>query len=128
MSVRRTDRGEHAQDRALSDEESGDSDDEPTAEAPEDHALRHRLVAADAAKAALRQLFELTGKKPTGVTSVEPAEGGWVVGVEVLEDQRIPSSADILALYEVEVDDEGSLVSYRRLRRYPRGRGDRAAE
>jgi hypothetical protein len=47
-----------------------------------------------------------------------------VVEVEVVEDRRIPSSGDILALYEAEMDMEGNLLAYRRIRRYRRGRGD----
>jgi hypothetical protein len=82
------------------------------------------LSAAQAAQAGMRQIAELTAKKPAGVTSVEPADEGWVVGVEVVEDRRVPSSADILALYEAIIDMDGGLVSYRRTRRYPRGRGD----
>jgi hypothetical protein len=82
------------------------------------------LNAAKAGQAALRQIAELTGKKPEGVTGVERAEDGWVVGVEVVEDRRIPSSTDILAIYETELDTDGELMSYRRVRRYPRGRGD----
>jgi Gas vesicle synthesis protein GvpO len=86
------------------------------------------LSAARAARAGLRQIAELTGKNPEGVTGVEPADGGWVVGVEVVEDRRIPSSADILAIYEADVDSEGELASYRRVRRYSRGRGDGSEE
>ena len=82
------------------------------------------LTAAKAGEAALRQITELTGKDPEGVTGVEPGGDGWVVGVEVVEDRRIPSSTDVLAIYEIEIDSGGELVSYRRLRRYPRGRGD----
>ena len=81
------------------------------------------LSAAGAAQAGLRQIAELTGKKPEGVTGVEPAEDGWLVGVEVVEDRRIPSSADILAIYEADVDSEGELASYHRVRRYSRGSG-----
>jgi hypothetical protein len=58
------------------------------------------------------------------VTAIEPLEDGWLVGVEVVEDRRIPSSADILAIYEARVGPDGDLVSYRRTKRYPRGRGD----
>jgi hypothetical protein len=86
------------------------------------------LSAARAARAGLRQIAELTGKKPEGVTGVEPADGGWLVGVEVVEDRRIPSSADILAIYQADVDSEGELASYRRVRRYSRGRGDGSEE
>jgi hypothetical protein len=82
------------------------------------------LTAAQASQVALRQIAELTGKEPAGVTGVEPADDGWVVGVEVVEDRRIPSSTDLLATYETEIDMEGDLLSYRRVRRYPRGRGD----
>lgn len=67
----------------------------------------------------------LTGKSVVGVTSVEPVEnGGWMVQVEVLEDRRVPSSSDMLALYEAELDDNGDLLAYRRTRRYARGRAD----
>jgi hypothetical protein len=72
----------------------------------------------------LRQITELTGKEPEGVTGVERGDDGWVVGVEVVEDRRVPSSTDILATYEIELDMDGELMSYRRVRRYPRGRGD----
>jgi hypothetical protein len=48
------------------------------------------------------------------------------VGVEVLEDSRIPSSADILATYEADIDEDGTLLAYHRVHSYPRGRGDGA--
>jgi hypothetical protein len=86
------------------------------------------LNAAEAAQAGLRQIGELTGKQPEGVTGVEPTDDGWVAGVEVVEDRRIPSSADILAIYEIEFDLSGELLSYRRLRRYARGRGSSSEE
>ncbi|MBN6057514.1 gas vesicle protein [Nonomuraea sp. RK-328] len=83
-----------------------------------------RLSAATAGEAGLRHIAELTSREPEGVTLVKPSDGGWTVGVEVVEDRRIPSSGDILALYEAELDTEGDLLSYRRLRRYRRGSGD----
>ncbi|MEU2087912.1 gas vesicle protein GvpO [Nocardia beijingensis] len=79
---------------------------------------------AQAAAVAVRHLVDLTSKQVEGVTSMEPTEDGWVVEVEVLEDRRIPSSADILALYEVEIDLDGNLLAYRRTRRYGRGSTD----
>ena len=91
------------------------------------HAERGRdsaLTAKQAARAALRQIVELTGKQAESVTEVGRAEDGWVVGVEVVEDRRIPSAADILAIYQATIDTQGELVSYRRARRYMRGRGD----
>jgi Gas vesicle synthesis protein GvpO len=78
------------------------------------------LPAAAAAEAGLRQIAALTGKHAEGVTGVEPTEDGWLISVEVLEDRRVPSSGDILALYEAELDPDGSLLAYRRARRYSR--------
>jgi hypothetical protein len=87
------------------------------------------LSASEAAQAALRHVTELTGKEPQGVISLEPADqDGWVVAAEVVEDRRVPSSSDIIALYEVEIDGRGELLAYRRTDRYPRGRAGGGAE
>jgi hypothetical protein len=83
-----------------------------------------RIGARAAARAAVEQVVEMTGKTPEGVTSVSRAEDGWLVGVEVVETERIPNSADVLAIYEAELDEDAELMSYRRVNRYPRGRGD----
>jgi hypothetical protein len=85
------------------------------------------LTAAEAGRYGLQQVAELTGKDPETVTGVEPTEDGWVVTVEVIEDRRIPSATDVLASYEAEIGPDGELLSYRRLRRYSRGRGDGTA-
>ena len=82
------------------------------------------MTAGEAARAALRQIAELTAKQPEGVTGVERAEDGWIVGIELVEDRRIPSSADILATYKITIGPDGELLSSRRTRRYARGRGD----
>ncbi|HWF82634.1 MAG TPA: gas vesicle protein GvpO [Streptosporangiaceae bacterium] len=81
-------------------------------------------TASAAARAAVEQITELTAKQPEGVIAVEPGEDGWRVSVEVVEDRRIPSSADILAIYEAAIANTGDLTSYRRIRRYGRGHGD----
>jgi Gas vesicle synthesis protein GvpO len=113
-------------DRA--EELPGQDDDRQDEDADRRPRRPHGLSAAKAARTGLRQIAELTGKKPEGVTAVEPADDGWLVGVEVVEDRRIPSSADILAIYEADVDSEGELASYHRVRRYSRGRGDGSEE
>ena len=82
------------------------------------------LSPADVVRAASAYITELTGKELSGVVSLERADDGWLVGVEVVEDRRIPSSNDMLGLYRTELDVDGSLVTYNRSRRYPRGRGD----
>ncbi|OLF14588.1 gas vesicle protein [Actinophytocola xinjiangensis] len=80
--------------------------------------------ATRAAAQAQEHLSALTTKDVSGVVSVEPTEDGWLVEVEVIEDHRIPASSDMLAVYEAALDEQGDLLSYRRTRRYPRGRAD----
>jgi hypothetical protein len=80
-------------------------------------AARASQVAAKAAG----ELLELTGKAVEGVTGLEGTDDGWTVQVEVVEMRRIPDTTDVLALYEVSTDKQGSLLGYRRLRRYARG-------
>lgn len=82
------------------------------------------VTAAQAGATAMDHLTELMPKPILGATSTEPTEAGWLVEVEVVEDRRIPSAADMLALYEVEIDPDGNLLAYRRTRRYARGSAD----
>lgn len=73
------------------------------------------------ASEAARQLEELTGREVEGVVGLSRTDEGWTVEVEVLEVRRIPETTDVLAIYEITVDEDGDLEGYRRLRRYVRG-------
>jgi gas vesicle protein GvpO len=112
-------------DDELAREPAGEQPDEADGQSPRRRSRRQGgITAPKAGQLAMRQIAELTGKQAEGITGVEPGEDGWIVGVEVVEDRRIPSSTDVLATYETEVDTDGELVSYRRVKRYGRGRGD----
>lgn len=73
------------------------------------------------AQEAARQLLELTGREAEGVVGMERTDDGWRIEVEVVEVRRIPDTTDVLALYEITVDEDGDVEGYRRLRRYGRG-------
>jgi hypothetical protein len=88
--------------------------------APHASAPKRKSGVAIAAGAA-QQLLELTGRQAEGVTGLERTDEGWRVEVEVVEVRRIPDTTDVLALYEVTLDEDGELEGYRRLRRYGRG-------
>jgi Gas vesicle synthesis protein GvpO len=88
--------------------------------APRAEAAR-RASGSEVAASAARQLLELTGREAEGVTGLQRTDDGWKVQVEVVEVRRIPDTTDVLALYEVEVDSDGEMEGYRRLRRYGRG-------
>lgn len=70
------------------------------------------------------QLAELTGLSPETVSSFEQTEDGWSLEVEVLELERVPETMSLMASYQVELDPQGQLTGYRRVRRYERGRAD----
>ena len=73
------------------------------------------------ARRAAEYVADMTGKDPEAIVSLEPTDdGGWLVDVEVVETRRVPDSTDILAVYEAELDAEGELVGYRRVKRYSR--------
>jgi hypothetical protein len=84
---------------------------------------RRHLAVRDVAQTGMRELSELLGKQATQVTEVSTRHDGWLLAVEVVELERLPSSSDILALYEAELDVNGTLQSYRRTQRYARGSG-----
>ena len=74
-----------------------------------------------AARRAARRVHDLTGLEPENVVAITPKDDGWEVGVEVTELHRIPDTTDIMAVYQVELDPDGGLVSCRRGQRYHRG-------
>jgi len=84
---------------------------------------RKKMSGMAVAREAAQQLLELTGREAEGVTGLERTEDGWKVEVEVVEVRRIPDTTDVLAIYEIEADEEGNVEGYRRLRRYSRGTG-----
>ena len=100
-------------------------DDEPDQQ-PDRRESRGRLSAQAAGEAGLRLITGIVSKDVEGVTAVRPSDGGWTVEVELLDARHIPSSSDTLALYEVELDDSGELMSYRRTAMYSRARGREA--
>jgi len=68
-----------------------------------------------------QQLVDLTGREFEGIVGLTADGDGWSVEVEVLEMRRIPTTTDVLALYQVDVDASGTMVGYRRIDRYLRG-------
>lgn len=83
-----------------------------------------RPSGAKIAGEAVRQLSELTNRQVEGVTALHKNDDGWQVELEVLELQRIPTTTDVLATYEVSLDSSGEMQGYRRIRRYVRGQAE----
>ncbi|WP_405780401.1 gas vesicle protein [Streptomyces sp. NBC_00859] len=85
---------------------------------------KHVKGAEDAAERACLSLKRLITHRTEGVSAVSRTDGGWHIDVDVLELPRIPDTTSLLATYEVDLDEEGSLLQYRRVRRYRRGQAD----
>jgi len=74
----------------------------------------------DSAIDAVRQYIS---KELETVVSVEAAEGGWAVVVEVLERRAVPDTQDLLGRYEVKLNKQGKMLGWRQ--KMVRKRSDR---
>jgi hypothetical protein len=111
--------------------ESAVEDEQEQDEPEEDHRTpRSELRSASAESAnsiirrARRQLEELQGSDAESVSSLERTGDGWTVVLEVVELARVPESTDVMASYEMLLDDDGDLMRYARTRRYYRSQAD----
>ena len=77
-----------------------------------------------AVKGALEQFAGLTRLEPVAATGVRREGDGWSVLVDVVELERIPSTTSVMATYRVDIDADGELTGYERLRRFSRGSVD----
>jgi Gas vesicle synthesis protein GvpO len=85
-------------------------------------ASKSRLSGRELIQRAREQLEEMMGRPAESVLGMLRDGEGWKVTLEVVELQRVPASTDVLGSYEVEVDGNGDVIGYRRLRRYFRNR------
>jgi hypothetical protein len=83
-----------------------------------------RLSASELGAAALKTVEELTGYEPEAVTGLEWDGQFWRVMVDALELERVPNTTDVLGSYAVELDEQGVLHGYRRVRRFVRCQGN----
>jgi hypothetical protein len=84
--------------------------------------------AKQAAERAREQLEALLGRPIESVSSLERTHDGWVLNFEVLELSRVPDTTDVLASYEMELDDDLNLRRYQQVRRYHRAEAGRGEE
>jgi hypothetical protein len=85
---------------------------------------REALSAQELTEAALSTIADLTRFEPESVTGLEWDGESWHASVDVLELERTPNTTDVLATYDVQLDDQGTLLGYRRKRRFLRGQAE----
>jgi Gas vesicle synthesis protein GvpO len=81
-------------------------------------------LATTVLRQAVEQFEDLAGWKAGRLTGVRPTESGWSLLVDVVEVERVPDTTSVLATYRVDLNTEGGLISYERLRRYTRNATD----
>jgi hypothetical protein len=72
------------------------------------------------AESAVEQVHDLIGRPVESITGVQRDGDEWIVTLEVLELERVPTTTDMLGKYEVTLDRDGELIGTQRTRRYPR--------
>lgn len=71
------------------------------------------------------QVADVTGRDVETVSGLRrDGDDGWVVTVEVLELERVPSTMDLLATYAVTLSGDGDVLGFERRRRYHRAAVD----
>ena len=61
------------------------------------------------------QLHDVTGLDLASTVSARRQKDGWHVQVEVVEKKSVPDSQDILATYEVVLDEEANFANFTRV-------------
>ena len=72
------------------------------------------MKANEVTMVAQKEVVGLTKLEPSGVKGVSRDEEGWHVTVEMIEKKSIPDGMDLLALYDVTLDDDGNVIKFER--------------
>jgi hypothetical protein len=67
-----------------------------------------------------KQMEAITGLAPETVSRLDRAETGWSVGIDMLEHKSIPRTYDLLASFEVSLDEDGNIQNWHRTGRFVR--------
>jgi gas vesicle protein GvpO len=79
---------------------------------------------SDLVREALRQFVDLSGRQPEQVSGVRSTDDGVSVLVDVVDLERVPSTTSVLSTYRVDVDSDGQLTGFERVRRFARAATD----
>jgi hypothetical protein len=78
------------------------------------------MTGIEIAQRAREQLAILTGLEADTLSGMAKEDDGWHVNVDFVELKRVPNTTDVLATYEAVLDEEGNLLSHRRVHRFYR--------
>ncbi len=70
---------------------------------------------AEIVEAARSELASLTGLELGSTLSAKREGEGWRVAIDVVEKHSLPDGMDILATYDVVLDDNGNVAGFKRI-------------
>jgi hypothetical protein len=76
--------------------------------------IERALNPPDIANKAKESLSKTLGKKPYGVSAVSQNGGEWLAEVELIEEEHLISSFDVIGIYEAHLDPNGNLTGWNR--------------
>lgn len=79
------------------------------------------MTSADIVQLAKRQLEAITGVTADTVSRFDRSPEGWALHIDMVEHRAIPRTHDLIARYEVALDEAGNLLRWRRTMRSQRG-------
>jgi len=65
---------------------------------------------------AREEISKITGLELSTTTGAVKEEQGWKVTIELIEKHSLPDQMDILACYDVILDDDGNVIKFNRSR------------
>ncbi len=86
------------------------------------------LTTAQAIDRVKKQLSDLVERQLSSVLAVSKDEEGWHISLEMMERKAIPDHMDLLARYDVLLDDEGNVVNFDRGDLRTRGEATKSEE
>ncbi len=63
---------------------------------------------------AKNDISKMIGLEPSSVVKTAKIDGGWQIAIEMVEKRSIPDGMDILATYEVKLDEQGNILEFNR--------------
>lgn len=63
---------------------------------------------------AKNDISKLTGLESSSIVKTTKIDGGWQIAIEMVEKRSIPDGMDILATYEVKLDEQGNVLEFNR--------------
>jgi hypothetical protein len=85
------------------------------------------MTPADIVVQARRQLEALTGLPADTVSRFDRGESGWTLTMDMVEHRAIPRTNDLIAVFEVLLDDGGNLIHWHRTGRHLRNQSAESA-